>query len=788
MTSSKRALLATVCPAMSFLAILRHRACYAPIQDLQAVRPPPAGFPLAPQRPWLFASALCIFRFHYPAMIQWLGGEYVPRDTSWAAFRSRLADTAAIAPPPGYQVVDLHLATRILSEGVPLAGHYACDYNDVRRRHLHNTHPPCQVFHDEIRAKLYQEEERSYHVLFPRPLWRFLYGLHLSFMTWVVRRGKGRIVIDPSTPLSPSDTGAANAAIPEPAVDSLECPQVYYGNALLRHWQHIWNMRISFPTEDILLYKDDIEAAFHRIHYNPVAAIAFAYVFSEFLVIPVGMIFGARNSPSYFCVTSELRAHVASYDAALRALPLEPHAASIELPDPPDPLEVEAMANIAVPDGINRGIQEPLRTHNVTFVDDNLIAATRSLIRSAIHLSIEACYLVYGYPDDDRRGPPLAADKLLSAAHYIMEHLGFLIDTRKLTVSWPVSRRLELQDQLRSIGFPTRAIKPIAPRVLASIVGRLRSATAVAPLGVFRSLRLQQLLNTFISSSTVAPRQAWRTRRPLFVASELMAELNDVFHTLSAAPEHPAWCRSLGCLIPREPHILGLTDASPDGMGGYCIALKCMWRLSRQDLLSLGFDLQALQEFRDEPVPGSPGLHINCLELVAMIINLWLILRFARTQDPHPGGLIIHIRGDNTTALSWFSHAARSHSAPVRRLTRFAAALLTFNDLQVQLTSSHIRGIHNVGADALSRPSRFPTWASVIRQCSELATCTAYHLPLPVLSLLSSFLSCKPPEGRLETLTTRLWTLAVPSLPPGATDTTSMPPRSPPSRGRRSRR
>ena len=106
------------------------------------------------------------------------------------------------------------------------------------------------------------------------------------------------------------------------------------------------------------------------------------------------MIFGAHHSPSYFCATSELRVHVALYDAALRALPPEPHAASIELPDPPDPLEVAAMASIAVPDGINHGIQEPLRVHNVTFVDANLIAASGSLIRSAIPLSIAACNLV----------------------------------------------------------------------------------------------------------------------------------------------------------------------------------------------------------------------------------------------------------------------------------------------------------------------------------------------------------------------------------------------------------
>ena len=68
---------------------------------------------------------------------------------------------------------------------------------------------------------------------------------------------------------------------------------VFYGNVLQCHWKLIWNLGVSHPTEDILLYMDDIDAAFHHIIYHPDTAIAFAYVFGDFLVVPVGMIFGA---------------------------------------------------------------------------------------------------------------------------------------------------------------------------------------------------------------------------------------------------------------------------------------------------------------------------------------------------------------------------------------------------------------------------------------------------------------------------------------------------------------
>ena len=48
-------------------------------------------------------------------------------------------------------------------------------------------------------------------------------------------------------------------------------------------------------------------------------AIIFAYVFMEFLIIPVGMIFGARNSPSWWDLLAGFRSHLGttkSYQSA----------------------------------------------------------------------------------------------------------------------------------------------------------------------------------------------------------------------------------------------------------------------------------------------------------------------------------------------------------------------------------------------------------------------------------------------------------------------------------------
>jgi hypothetical protein len=65
----------------------------------------------------------------------------------------------------------------------------------------------CQAF-----AK---EEAASYHIHLPRFIAHFIYGLFLCPISWVIRKGKGQLVIDASTMLTPDDTGAPNSYIPK---------------------------------------------------------------------------------------------------------------------------------------------------------------------------------------------------------------------------------------------------------------------------------------------------------------------------------------------------------------------------------------------------------------------------------------------------------------------------------------------------------------------------------------------------------------------------------------------
>ena len=219
-------------------------------------------------------------------------------DTTFAA----LGCLRKIPTPGGYPPIDIDLGHCICTEGVPTEGVFDCPREDAHKRIHYDNHPPLVDHMEDVRAKFIQEELLSYHLFLPRVLAYFLHGLFMSPMSWIMRKGKGRLVVDSSTILTIGDLGAPNTSMPRPGAEGryYENPPVYFGTALTRHLTQIWNMRIDFPLEDILQHIDDISAAFRRLIYHPDLAIVFAYVFEEFLIIPVGMIFGSRSSPSFW--------------------------------------------------------------------------------------------------------------------------------------------------------------------------------------------------------------------------------------------------------------------------------------------------------------------------------------------------------------------------------------------------------------------------------------------------------------------------------------------------------
>ena len=105
-------------------------------------------------------------------------------------------------------------------------------------------------------------------------------------------------------------------------------------------------------------------------------------------MIPVGLIFGGRNSPGWFCILPELRAHLAANLPALSAIPSYPLVSKIVIPEPPSATIAATFAGASA-DSIHHGAlpdkSDP--TSHSTFVDDNLMAEIHGRIVDSIHRS-----------------------------------------------------------------------------------------------------------------------------------------------------------------------------------------------------------------------------------------------------------------------------------------------------------------------------------------------------------------------------------------------------------------
>jgi hypothetical protein len=91
--------------------------------------------------------------------------------------------------------VDVDRAYRLATQGAPLAGIFECSFAEAAYRNVYDNHPPLAAVTAVVLQKLTEEEELSYHVVLPRWLWRFIPGLHISPLSWVVRNGKGRLPV-----------------------------------------------------------------------------------------------------------------------------------------------------------------------------------------------------------------------------------------------------------------------------------------------------------------------------------------------------------------------------------------------------------------------------------------------------------------------------------------------------------------------------------------------------------------------------------------------------------------
>jgi len=341
-----------------------------------------------------------------------------------------------------------------------------------------------------------------------------------------------------------------------------------------------------------------------------------------------------------------------------------------------------------------------------------------------------------------------------------------------MIVVWPTDKRVK-PGRLLDLLFIEQSAprgRGSSPKLLARILGLLHHGAFVAPLGVLQTLCMQFILNDVVSKAGRAPQclRRWWNMCKIIIPLPILSALHALRSTLDNNLYNPRWCRLIGLLIPRDPTITVRTDASTNGMGGWSADLPHMWRLSISDLVACSlpvFSRNNVHNYFEQTVEACP-VHINILEFVAIIIDLWFIIRHLEQQhstDPQsspPGGHRILALADNTSALSWLQYATRTRRPVVRHMARFLTAFLSspFPAQFVCVQGRHLAGKLNVDADLLSCFKLAPLWESALLNSSNLAPLPTCLLPRKILLLLAFLVEQEPTEAWFASAMTTLWT------------------------------
>jgi len=274
------------------------------------------------------------------------------------------------------------------------------------------------------------------------------------------------------------------------------------------------------------------------------------------------------------------------------------------------------------------------------------------------------------------------------------------------------------------------------------------------------------------ASATARARAVYSRSKVFDVSTDAWDDIFLLKSLIDFDPDSLIWARPIGQVIPRDYHFVTATDASTGGLAGNCHFLNCMWRLTKSDLEQFGIKTANMSIAQPEFEDANAALHINALEFLAIIINIWLILALLQSRTPPPGGWIILVLCDNTSAISWMRYASRSRCPVIRGLARFLTGLLAFFPLHASLDADHIKGELNIEPDVLSRPQEHPTWQDMFTAAPGLSTLSLYRIPRELLSELSSIVSLQPTSQPLRPLIVQLSRIepSTISIGPAATD------------------
>ena len=90
-------------------------------------------------------------------------------------------------------------------------------------------------------------------------------------------------------------------------------PEIIYGSSFMKHVEIIWNLRITYPFLNLLLFDDDVKGAFRYDKCHPDTTSSFSFIVSNLMFIPLGGTFGSITSLANFELVARAKAHLTEF-------------------------------------------------------------------------------------------------------------------------------------------------------------------------------------------------------------------------------------------------------------------------------------------------------------------------------------------------------------------------------------------------------------------------------------------------------------------------------------------
>ena len=242
--------------------------------------------------------------------------------------------------------------------------------------------------------------------------------------------------------------------------------------------------------------------------------------------------------------------------------------------------------------------------------------------------------------------------------------LGWLINTRTMRIYLPVDKAFDWKRDINNI---LKCIK-VKHKQMETLIGRLNHCGHILPMGRYFLNRLRHLMARCEKYGKQQLQKWEKEDLQLWLQILDNASINGV---------------STNNITHSKVTSILVTDACEHGLGGFNVKSGKAWRYRL-------------------PRWMTSHCHINLLEFIASIIAIWLEIIEENKVDKLKHEKYLAMT-DNSSAVGWLYKSnfnpklQPGHDTAARKL----AVLLM--EAEASIESQHIRGVHNVVADSLSR-------------------------------------------------------------------------------------